>query len=146
MKISQRCLSGAAMPDNVECPGGGLCVLFRLKSAEGRFMDSNTFKSMSTDELWNLHEEIISTLARRIAAEKAQLEERLRKIGSNVISLDRKRRPYPEVVPKYQNPQDPGETWSGRGKQPRWLVAQLRSGKKLDNFLIARSGPVKRVG
>ena len=107
-------------------------------------MDSISFKSMSTDELWNLHEEVISTLARRIAAEKAQLEERLRKIGSNVVSLNRKRRPYPEVVPKYQNPNDPSETWSGRGKQPRWLVAELQSGEQLDNFLIARSGPVKR--
>jgi DNA-binding protein H-NS len=95
---------------------------------------------MSTDELWNLHEQIASTLADKIAAKKAKLDERLRKIGrvSNVVSLDQ-RRPYPKVIPKYQNPQNSAETWSGRGKQPRWLVAQLRCGKKLDNFLIAPS-------
>ena len=41
----------------------------------------------------------------------------------------RQRRPYPKVFPKYRNPKKPAETWSGRGKQPRWLTAQLRSGK-----------------
>ena len=103
-------------------------------------MGSNSFKSMSTDQLWSLYEQVGSTLARKIAAEKVRLEERLRKIemASNVISLDRARRPYPKVLPKYQNPQNSAETWSGRGKQPRWLSAQLRSGKKLHNFLIAQ--------
>jgi hypothetical protein len=48
----------------------------------------------------------------------------------------RQRRPYPKVLPKYRNPKNPAETWSGRGKQPRWLAAQLRSGKKVDDFLI----------
>ena len=106
----------------------------------GGFMESNSFRSMSTDELWNLHEQVALTLADKIAAKKAKLDERLRMIGrvSNVVRLDQ-RRPYPKVVPKYQNPMDPAETWSGRGKQPRWLVAQLQSGKKLDNFLIAPS-------
>ena len=103
-------------------------------------MESDIFRSMSTDELWNLHEQVALTLADKIAAKKAKLDERLRMIGrvSNVVRLDQ-RRPYPKVFPKYQNPQNPAETWSGRGKQPRWLVAQLRSGKKLDNFLIAPS-------
>jgi DNA-binding protein H-NS len=103
-------------------------------------MESNSFRSMSTDELWNLHEQVALTLADKIAAKKAKLDERLRLIErvSNVVRLDQ-RRPYPKVIPKYQNPQNPAETWSGRGKQPRWLVAQLQSGNKLDNFLIAPS-------
>jgi DNA-binding protein H-NS len=46
------------------------------------------------------------------------------------------RRPYPKVLPKYRNPKG-GETWTGRGKQPRWLTAQLKSGKKLNDFLIS---------
>ena len=107
-------------------------------------MESNDFDLMSIDELWSLHEEVASTLARKIAAEKARLDERLRKIERSSGSLDRGRRPYPKVVPKYRNPKNPAETWSGRGKQPRWVVAQLRSGKKLDNFLIARSPSGKR--
>ena len=46
------------------------------------------------------------------------------------------RRKYPKVVPKYFNPLVPMETWSGRGKQPRWLVAALQSGHKLEEFRI----------
>jgi DNA-binding protein H-NS len=41
-----------------------------------------------------------------------------------------------KVKPKYRNPADKRETWTGRGRQPLWLVASLKSRKKLDSFLI----------
>jgi DNA-binding protein H-NS len=41
------------------------------------------------------------------------------------------------VRPKYRSPA--GETWAGRGARPRWLVAELKRGKKLDQFLIDKS-------
>src|SRR5215475_9386137 len=101
-------------------------------------MKSDVLQSMSTEELWTLHEQLTSTLARKIAEEKARLEERLRKIqaASDVITSDRRRRPYPKVLAKYRNPKNLAETWSGRGKQPRWLTAQLRTGKRVNDFLI----------
>ena len=106
-------------------------------------MNSHDLKSMSTDELWALHERVTSILAREISAEKARLEQRLRQLGHGVLKSDehvsRARRPYPKVVPKFRNPKRPSETWAGRGKQPRWLTAQLRSGKKLDDFRIHNS-------
>ena len=40
------------------------------------------------------------------------------------------------VAPKYRNPASPTETWSGRGKYPRWLGALLAQGKKLEDFKI----------
>ncbi|HEX5961889.1 MAG TPA: H-NS histone family protein [Rhodanobacteraceae bacterium] len=40
-----------------------------------------------------------------------------------------------KVAPKYRNPNG-GETWSGRGKRPRWFVAALKSGKKDKDLLI----------
>lgn len=46
------------------------------------------------------------------------------------------RRPYPTVFPKYRNPEQPSETWAGRGKTPRWLTAQLESGRRIDDFKI----------
>ena len=101
-------------------------------------MDSNKLQKMSIDELWTLHAEVAGVLGRRIVLEKARLEERLRKI-SVLGNVEQMRRPYPKVLPKYYNPRNPGETWSGRGKQPRWLAAQLGSGKRLDRFLIRRS-------
>jgi len=39
------------------------------------------------------------------------------------------------VAPKYRHP-DTGETWSGRGKAPRWLTAAEAEGAKRDSFLI----------
>jgi DNA-binding protein H-NS len=83
-----------------------------------------------------LHEQVAAKLARELATEKARLEERLHKLGSASRIITRQRRPYPKVLPKYRNPKNPAETWSGRGKQHRWLTAQLRSGKKMKDFLI----------
>jgi DNA-binding protein H-NS len=41
------------------------------------------------------------------------------------------------VAPKYRNPENPAETWSGRGRQPLWLAHALkRRGSSIDNFLI----------
>ena len=101
-------------------------------------MNPHNLNSMSVDELWSLHELIVSVLARKIASEQAGLKQKLRELGQN--TADRKvshaRRPYPQVFPKYRNPARPAETWAGRGKQPRWLIAELRSGKKLDDFRI----------
>lgn len=41
-----------------------------------------------------------------------------------------------KVAPKYRNPDNASETWSGRGKQPRWLQAQTGAGRALGDFLI----------
>ena len=41
-----------------------------------------------------------------------------------------------KVKPKYRNPANKAETWAGRGRQPLWMVAAMKSGKKLDSFLI----------
>jgi DNA-binding protein H-NS len=109
--------------------------------------------SLSIDELWALHEEVGAILSQKITVEKRELEKRLEKLNRNSISdkvtlqravLQRgERRPvrgkYPPVLPKFQNPSDPTETWAGRGKQPRWLVSQLKGGKKIDDFLIDRA-------
>ncbi|MCK1316911.1 H-NS family nucleoid-associated regulatory protein, partial [Bradyrhizobium sp. 23] len=43
-----------------------------------------------------------------------------------------------------RNPKNPAETWSGRGRLPRWLRPQLRAGRKLDDFLIDRASAEKR--
>ena len=95
--------------------------------------------SMSTDELWSLHEEITRVLSSKLAEEKAQLEAKLRRLGA-ASRRDRKRRLYPPVLPKFRNPARPSETWAGRGKQPRWLSDQLRRGKKLNDFRIRANG------
>jgi|SRR5689334_4375503 len=104
-------------------------------------MEARELKLMSVDDLWTLHEELVVELSRKIAAEKAKLEQRLHKLGfaGGGVKPDNLRRLYPKVSPKFVNPKNPAETWAGRGKRPRWLSAQLRSGKKLDDFRIKGS-------
>ena len=43
-----------------------------------------------------------------------------------------------KVKPKYRDART-GDTWAGRGVQPRWLTAALKAGKKLDDYLIDKS-------
>ncbi len=40
------------------------------------------------------------------------------------------------VAVRYRNPRNPQETWTGRGKQPRWLAALINGGAKLEDFLV----------
>jgi DNA-binding protein H-NS len=106
--------------------------------------------AMSVDELWRLHEEINRVLSVRLTSEKRELEKRLAQLrrekeinltdpagAPSIKGTARQRRKYPRVVPKYRNPQEPSETWSGRGKQPRWLVAALKAGRRIEEFVIS---------
>ncbi|WP_426424799.1 H-NS family nucleoid-associated regulatory protein [Bradyrhizobium genosp. A] len=104
-------------------------------------MKRTDFELMSIDELWALHLEIDVALTRKISAKKLQLDRRLRQLelGASDEKIGRETRPYPRVLSKYQNPDKPSETWAGRGKQPRWVTAQLKSGKKLEDFQIRPS-------
>jgi DNA-binding protein H-NS len=107
-------------------------------------LDNLDVNSLSIDELWELHEEVGCLLSEKILAEKRGLEERLARLNRTLVETGATkpansktnprralRRKYPPVLPKYQNPNNPSETWAGRGKQPRWLVSQIKAGKKM---------------
>lgn len=97
------------------------------------------FEQMSVDDLWALHVEISEALTVRIGAEKSELERRLSLLSRHSQKpqlQNSQRRSYPPVLPKFRNPDDPHETWAGRGKQPRWVAQQLKSGKRLEEFII----------
>ena len=109
-------------------------------------------ESLELDELWSIHERLTKILSDRIAEEKLKLERRLAQLNlvepPDLTNGPQKadgtpRRKYPKVLPKYYNPLSPTETWSGRGKQPRWLVAALKTGQKLENFKIENPKPAK---
>lgn len=40
------------------------------------------------------------------------------------------------VQPKYRNPENPENTWTGRGRRPLWVEQCLSTGKTLDDLLI----------
>ena len=102
-------------------------------------MKNKHLSTISIDELWILHEEILSNLSTKLDAKKRELERRLVQLKGHAENKPKARRPYPKVQPKYRNPERPFETWSARGKQPRWVSAQLGSGKKVDELLISRT-------
>ena len=39
--------------------------------------------------------------------------------------------------PKYRHPENPEQTWTGRGRQPDWMKDALANGKSKDEFLIS---------
>ena len=41
-----------------------------------------------------------------------------------------------KVAPRYRNPSNKKDTWAGRGREPRWLVAAIKAGKKREDFKI----------
>jgi DNA-binding protein H-NS len=103
-------------------------------------------KSMSVDMLSRLRGQVDAALHARVIEERRTLQNelgKLERLGTNGLRVkggrDGLRGP---VAPKYRNPDNPAETWAGRGLKPRWLAAALNSGKKLEDFSIA--GAVKR--
>jgi DNA-binding protein H-NS len=100
-------------------------------------------KSMSIDKLMKLKDQIDTTLRAKVADERSTLQAKLDKL----LRLPTSRSPSKglrfgargSVAPKYRNPENPSETWAGRGLTPRWLAAALKGGKKLDHFSIAQT-------
>ena len=43
-----------------------------------------------------------------------------------------------KVAPKYRDPANAANTWTGRGKQPRWLAEYTKAGRKVEDFLIQK--------
>jgi DNA-binding protein H-NS len=101
------------------------------------------FASMSVEELWKISEEISKLLEAKMLAEKEMLERRLISLHP-ATKTDRlkARRPYPPVVPKFANPDEPSQVWAGRGKRPRWVTEKLASGLSLEDLSIGRGSSV----
>jgi hypothetical protein len=104
-------------------------------------------KAMSVAELLKLRSDVDTMLGSRRDELHAQLVE----IGGNNLPSKRGRPPLggsnlagTKVAPKYRHP-DTGETWSGRGGTAGWLAAELKAGKKKEDFLIAKAAKKSAV-
>ncbi|WP_062762100.1 H-NS family nucleoid-associated regulatory protein [Falsirhodobacter sp. alg1] len=102
-------------------------------------MDLN---ELSLKELKDLKNELDRTIAnyedrkKREAAQK--LEAEARELGFSLQELcemaqPRKRAP---ATVKFANPDDPNETWSGRGRKPRWFTDAIAAGKTRDEMSV----------
>jgi DNA-binding protein H-NS len=96
-------------------------------------------KAMSIDKLMKLKDEIEDTLSAKISEQRRTLEAELSKLGGYQRGQKATGRRGGSVAPKYRNPDNPSETWAGRGLRPRWLTAAIKSGKSLEDFSIAGS-------
>ncbi|TCO75563.1 nucleoid protein H-NS [Plasticicumulans lactativorans] len=106
--------------------------------------------ALSLDELQALVEaarrEITHKEQTKLFDVRNQIESLASSVGRSVeelMNLDARRKraaakpAATERVVKYRNTTDASQTWSGRGKRPRWLQEALDSGAKLENFLVA---------
>jgi DNA-binding protein H-NS len=97
---------------------------------------------MTVEALMDLRERVDEMLVER----RAELQKQLDRIavvgGARVVRGGGSALKGRKVPPKYRSPS--GETWAGRGARPRWLVAAIKGGKKLDDFLIDKSRRKKR--
>jgi DNA-binding protein H-NS len=92
-------------------------------------------KGMNVEALMSLRDQV----DKRLLELRTELQKQLAAISPakgkvTVIGSSLKGR---KVPPKYRSRS--GETWAGRGARPHWLVAAIKGGKKLDDFLIDKS-------
>ena len=101
-------------------------------------------KTMPIGKLMDLRQKVNAMLASKVAEERRALQSRLANLGrvGSVPMPGRGAGARGKVAPKYRNPENPAETWAGRGLKPHWLAAALKAGKKLEEFSI--DGPPKR--
>ena len=97
----------------------------QVKSAVAKFLKSTGW---TFDELYGK-----SVAAKPVAAGTAAAPAAAPKARKST-----KGRTLGKVAPKYRNPANAKETWTGRGKQPRWLAALTTKGKKVEEFLIKK--------
>ena len=104
---------------------------------------------MTVEALMDLRKRVDEMLVERRAEIEKRLESMDRAIavvgGARVVGGGGSALKGRKVPPKYRGPS--GETWAGRGAKPHWLVAAIKRGKRLDDFLIdksARKGRKKR--
>ena len=72
-----------------------------------------------------------------IAAVVAEIQARMKEFGITLADLGgtKKAKARGAVAAKYRNPAT-GDSWSGRGRAPRWLADALAKGRKKDEFLV----------
>jgi len=104
-------------------------------------MDIN-FDDLTLAELKTLRakvERAIETYEDRKKREAlAELEETARKMGFSFAELAElsSAKPRKVIAPKYANPENPLDTWTGRGRKPKWVEAALAAGKSLEDLAI----------
>ncbi|MDG4560698.1 MAG: H-NS histone family protein [Candidatus Competibacter sp.] len=102
---------------------------------------------MSVKELHELQAALAEHIVERQKTEKANLKARMMQLAEesglsldDILGTGRRGRGGAAKAPvaaKYRNPENPEETWSGRGRKPNWLVEKLQKrGVTIEQFAI----------
>ena len=99
-------------------------------------------KKSSFSELIQLQKDIAILIKKREKEEKTALRKKMEALAEksgftfdDIIS-ETKATKKSKVKPKYANPDDPEQMWTGRGRKPKWVVSALKSGVEMDDLLI----------
>jgi DNA-binding protein H-NS len=111
-------------------------------------MPSLNLKTMDVDALLALRADI----DKRLHQKRSELESQLSRLGSESNGVGRSRAAWGsrrgspmkgrKVAPKFRGPD--GDTWAGRGARPRWLVALIKQGHKLEEFAIGKTAAARK--
>jgi DNA-binding protein H-NS len=101
----------------------------------------SNLKKMSFAELTKMEAQIERLKVEKQNAERAAVREKvtamLKQHGFTIDELFGKRgRGKGTVAVKYRDPRNPANTWTGRGRMPRWMAAAVKGGSKRDDFLL----------
>lgn len=102
-------------------------------------------------DLKRLNQKQLDDLIQRAESRQDELRrERVAKVREKVVALAEsegytveelfgsraRKKTRRKAAAKYRNPSDRTQTWSGRGKRPRWFNAALAAGKKEKDLLV----------
>jgi DNA-binding protein H-NS len=97
---------------------------------------------MSYSQLAELRNQIDRLMTEKQASARAELRQRMAVLAKEQgLSLEEvlgnRRKGKGSVAIKYRDPKNPENTWTGRGRMPRWMVAATKGNRaKKDDFLI----------
>jgi DNA-binding protein H-NS len=98
-------------------------------------------QKLSIDKLSKLRDQVDTVINEKVAEERRAVQNKLGHLDRFAASGARVKEARGGlrgvVLPKYRNPENPAETWAGRGLKPRWLAAALEAGKALEDFSVA---------
>jgi DNA-binding protein H-NS len=99
--------------------------------------------NLNLTELKKLHADVTKAIDgyedRKKKVARSTLEAKAKEMGFSLAELlgyapkERKRRP---AAPKYCHPGNSSLTWTGRGRQPKWVAEALAAGKALSDLAI----------
>jgi DNA-binding protein H-NS len=101
---------------------------------------------LTLDELSKVINDAQKVLADKQKSERKETIAKIHELAASIgvtVTIDGEKpsarvssRKGQKVAAKYKNPQNPSETWTGRGVKPRWLRALTDAGRKIEDFLI----------